>query len=210
MRFDRVTDGLYWDVHDGLHAEDGDRARAAWTHGYAAMVEGFVASRFPTLAPAGLDGATYYSEDELKQAYSRSKVSDGVIDMGSVFLPVEIVSGRLTVESRVHGDVAAFRRDTEKIVLKKARQLDAASKALLRDEPALTGRSAVIGPRVQPVLVAGGGYPMEPISTPTSVRRRNARVYSPTCESAGLPSCPSTNCRCSSVWPNAATLPSGW
>lgn len=164
LLFDRVTDGLYWTVHDGLRDTEGDEARVAWTRAYGDMVESFVTRRFADLAPTGLDDPAFHSEDDLKRAYPHSKVSDGVIDMGSIFVPLEVVSGRLTVASLIHGEIAAFRRDTEKVVMKKTRQLDAVSKALLRNERSLTGRAGVYGRRVQPVLVTGAGYPVEPFS----------------------------------------------
>lgn len=165
MLLDRVTDGLYWDVHDGLRDTEGSEARKAWTRAYGDMVEAFVAARFASLAPPGFDSPSYYSESELKQAYPRSKVSDGLIDVGGTFIPIEVVSGRLSVRSRVHGVIAAFRNDTEMLVMKKVRQLDGISKELLRDEKPLTGRTSVVGRRVQPLLVAGGDYPVEPFSS---------------------------------------------
>lgn len=93
LLFDRVTDGLYWDVHDRLRDTEGDRARLAWTRAYGDIVEEFVRDRFTGIAPVGFDGPTLYSEDEQRQAFPRSKVCDGVIDMGGVFLAVEVVAG---------------------------------------------------------------------------------------------------------------------
>ena len=164
LLFERVTDGLYWDVHDHLRDNFSNDARLTWTHAYGKMVEKFVTSRFSLLAPAGLSHPTFYSEDELRQAYSRSKVSDGAIDMGERLLVIEVVSGRLGIAARIHGNAAAFRRDTEHVVMKKVRQLDSIARRVLHDEHPLTGREPVPGRRVQPLLVAGSGYPVEPTS----------------------------------------------
>ena len=193
---ERVTDGAYWDVHDWLRDSHGDAQRLAWTRAFGEMVERFVSERMPLLAPAGLGSPAYFSEDEVRAAYPGKKACDGVIDFGGVFLAMEVVSGRLTVASRVFGDIGAFRRDTEKIVLKKARQLDATARSLINNASALTGSSAAAYSRVCPLLVAGGGYPAEPLTaayirqevdregrstTPGSVRSRSSSLRNSRC-----------------------------
>lgn len=160
----RITDGLYWDVHEGMRARDGDKGWQAWTRGYGSMVEGFATHHMPSLAPRGVQGAVFYSEDDLAVAYPRSKICDGVIDRGTVFIPIEVVSGRLTVASRIDGQLPAFRRDVQKVLVKKATQLDSSASSLLRDEQRLTGRTPVVGRRVLPVLLASEGFPIVPHS----------------------------------------------
>lgn len=164
---DRVTTGLYWEVHDYEKGRS-DRDRRRWTQVYGEMVELQMEESIDCLAPPSLGGApTSYSEEDLGVAYP-GKRTDRVVDRGDTFLLVEVVSGRLTVPSRVEGDVDAFRNDTEKLILKKVRQLNEAGRVLAEDRgAALTGFERETMPRMLPVIVVAGGfggYPINPVT----------------------------------------------
>ena len=166
---DRVTTGLYWAVHDHERARsEADRHR--WTQVYGAMIELQMEESIDTLAVPMLGaGSGTYSEEAVGDAYP-GKVTDRVVDRGDTFLVVEVVSGRLTVRSRVDGDVDAFKADTEKLVIKKVRQLDSTGRALASDRgAALTDFAREVHVRILPVVVVAGGFGGYPIN-PTTVR----------------------------------------
>lgn len=166
---DRVTTGLYWVVHDHERARSkADRHR--WTQVYGAMVELQMEESIDALAVPVLGaGSATYSEEGVGDAYP-GKVTDRVVDRGETFLVMEVVSGRLTVRSRVDGDVDAFKADTEKLVIKKVRQLDSTGRALASDRgAALTGLKRGVHVRILPVVVVAGGFGGYPVN-PTTVR----------------------------------------
>ncbi|HEX2049075.1 MAG TPA: hypothetical protein VHJ34_00410 [Actinomycetota bacterium] len=158
--WDRITTGLYWLVHDHEKSAHGERARDQWTHAYAEMIEKSVVDQLITLAPPllGTEERAFYSEDDIGRAFN-GKRCDAAIDVGHAIVLYEIVSGQLSTATRIEGSVAAFHSDTERLVLKKCRQLDAVARDILKDERPLTSARRV-DLRVIPVVVVGGGYPV--------------------------------------------------
>lgn len=159
----RVTTGLYWLVHDHEKSRS-EQNRLRWTQAYAEMVEMLVEDQLRATAPPILGGGTtFYTEDEIGQAYG-AKRCDTAIDFGGTFVLVEIVSGFLTVPTRIEGSVESFAADTERLVIKKCRQLHEAATAILNDPAVLTGGPSPDRVRIVPVVVVGGGYPVNPLS----------------------------------------------
>lgn len=161
---ERVTSGLYWILLDHFRAID-DKARQAWTQAWADMVEAHAEDELRALAPMVLGGGTtFYTEHDLAKAFPGSGGrADATIDFGESLGAFEIVSGQMTTASRIDGDPAAFRKDLEKLIFKKVRQLDGTAKHLLEDASRLTG--AQVPPRpVRPVVILGGGLPVNPIT----------------------------------------------
>lgn len=162
---DRVTSGLYWFVHDHLKATEEDAARDRWTQAWGEMIEAMAEDDLRPHAPSDVTGApTFFEEEDLRGAYPGKKNADCVIDFGDSIGVFEIVSGRLVNATRIDGDRAAFESDMEKIALKKVRQLDESVTCLLDNLSALIPGHADPG-AVQPVIVAGGGFPVSPIAT---------------------------------------------
>jgi hypothetical protein len=160
----RVTNGLYWLVHDHLR-DQSDALRQTWTQVWGDMVEALAEEELVSMAPPVLGGGTtYYTEDDLASAYGEgSPRVDAVIDFGMHLGAFEIVSGQLTTGTRVRGEPVAFRADLEKIVFKKARQLSGSCANLVAAEGALTGTTTSTR-HVVPVLIAGGGFPVNQVT----------------------------------------------
>lgn len=165
LLINRVLDGLYWMVHEHERDIGGDRGWQQWTYVFGEMVELMVEDRLRSMAPPILGSAdkTYYGEEDFSSAF-RGKSCDAAIHFGSHMCLVEIVSGQVTRGTRFQGLIASFKRDTEKLVMKKARQLHESAISVLQDEEALTGYPPTTGLRIMPVVVAGGGYPVNPIT----------------------------------------------
>jgi hypothetical protein len=161
---ERITSGLFWDVNDHERAVGGLDAAARWHEAYGEMIEASAEERLSVLSPPILGGGkSYYTEDDFGDAYEGPRC-DAAIDMGIRFVVIEVVSGQLSVPTRIDGSVEGFTADTDRLVIQKCRQLDASARALIEDEARLTGHSAPSDKRVLPVLVIGGGYPVNPFS----------------------------------------------
>lgn len=165
MLLDRILHGPYWMVHEHERARAGSAGWQRWTRAYGAMVELMVEDLLRPLAPRllGTSGTTFYSEEDLDRAY-RGKKADAVIDFGGVFCLVEVVSGQLTVGTRIEGEVTSFEGDVEKLVLKKARQLDETGQAILDDPSVLTGVQRTAPFWILPIIIASEGFPVTPIT----------------------------------------------
>jgi hypothetical protein len=157
----RFTTGLYWLVHDHLKATEGDVGRGAWNKTWGQMVEEMAEDSLSAHLPAALGtGTTFYAEEDLERAYPTTRRSDVLIDTGEAFGAFEVVSGQLTVPTRVGGNRNAFNRDMKKLAFEKIEQLDDTARNLIENESALTGITQPAPREVQPVIVAGGGFPV--------------------------------------------------
>jgi hypothetical protein len=165
LLLDLITAGLYWYVHDHERDAFGESARQVWTQAYGEMFELMALDSIQAMALPiiGSSERTFIGEDELRASYMTS-ACEAAVSFGGEIVLFEVVSGRLTVPTRVEGVVDAFERDTEKIVLKKARQLDAIGRAILANERPITGVVETPGLELFPVVVAAEGYPVEPMS----------------------------------------------
>lgn len=163
----RCTSGLYWVVHDAVKAADGEGARHQWTMAFAEMVEALTEDMLRPLAPRvlGTDERTFFTEEDFERAFGGIARCDAGIDFGDTFLLVEVVSGQLTVQSRVDGDLAKLEKDFDRLVFDKCRQLDSTALAILANEERLTGiptsRRTL---NIVPSLVVGGGFALNHLS----------------------------------------------
>ncbi|MEQ1873939.1 MAG: hypothetical protein ABL953_09445 [Ilumatobacteraceae bacterium] len=162
----RCTSGLFWMVHDWLRDQSA-RSASDFRHAYADMLEALVEDGLRALAPPALGGAQlFFTEEDLEVAYGQVSRCDAVVDFGEEVLLVEVVSGQLTVPARVKGDLDKLEEDFKKLVLDKCVQLDATARLLFADEEPLTGIvKGVRFPKFIPVLVVGGGFPLNQLST---------------------------------------------
>ncbi|MEY9912818.1 hypothetical protein ABIA35_009085 [Catenulispora sp. MAP12-49] len=162
---ERITRGLYWLVHDHEKAVHGDTERVRWTQIYGQMIERRVEDQIRRLAPALIGGGdTFFTEETLQDAFPGTRNVDTGIDFGRVVVLAEVVSAEASVPTREGGDIAAFKRDVERIFIKKARQLDVSAKNLARDPQPLNSPLTAPARRVVPVAVRGGQFPINPVT----------------------------------------------
>ncbi len=168
---ERITDGLFYDVNT-YEKNISEQQRNVWTQVYGEMLELYVADLVRMLAPRDLatGGRFVYMEEHFREAFS-GKICDTGIDYGREFCAIEVVSGRVKVETRVTGQVDSFDDDTERLVIDKARQLHEISLSILDNEAALTGTDRVSGREIVPILVNVGSYPVNHLSTSVIQRR---------------------------------------
>jgi hypothetical protein len=165
----RVTSGLFWLVNDHeriTRGREDDSAR--WRRAYGAMVEAIVEDQLRSMAPTLLEGdrtKAFYTEEDFERAYGAGiSRPDATIDFGHRMLVFEVQSGQLSKGTRADGDVEWFKRDTDRLILSKYRQLNSGGRALLNDPRALTGDPLYPDMKVLPFVVVGGGYPGEAVS----------------------------------------------
>lgn len=160
----RVTTGLYWLVHDSEKSKS-DKHRQQWTQAYAEMVERLALDYIRPLSPPILGGGrAFHSEAEIKSAYNR-KQCDGATDYGPEWILWEIVSAQPSVPTREEGSAEHFRRDVDRMVVQKARQLSFVASALLREKPEQRRLTVATPTRIIPVAVQGGQFPVNPVSS---------------------------------------------
>lgn len=162
-----TTLGLFWAVHDNERDHHAPLDRRRWNQAHGELMEGLVTERLREMAPAAPDrpgGKSFYSEQDMKDAYPGKRVADAAVDYGSHFLLFEVTGGQPVVATRVAGDPEKFEDDTEKLVLEEAEQLHAACESLLADQKHLTGYDPPADRRIVPIVVVGGGYPSDALS----------------------------------------------
>lgn len=150
-------------MHDSEKENHGDDARTRWTRAYAEMVERMAEDQVEAMALPILGGKSFYTEEDFKDAFG-GKQADAGVDFGSSFVLFEVVSAQLAEPTRIKGDLDQFEKDTERLVIKKCRQLDDVAHALLEDDSRLTGYATSETLRVYPIVVVGGGYPIHPFN----------------------------------------------
>lgn len=162
---DRMTRGLYWPVHD--HEKQlSEQARLLWTQAYGEMIENRAEDQLRQLAPPlfAPAGSTFFTEEDLVRAFPSSKNADAGIDFGADVVLAEVVSATVTLATRQTPDTESYRKDAEKIVMKKARQLHATALNLLADPQPASSPLHTPPSRVFPVVVCGGQFPVNPVT----------------------------------------------
>ena len=156
---DRVSSGLYWYVLKHEQKRDEESA-STWSTAYGAMVESYAEDRIRAMAPSP---DAFYTEEQIKNAYG-GRQTDAVLDLGD-FLFFEIQKGQMSLPTRQQGAIETFKKDTDRLVLDKAAQLEPAALNILDNETPLTGKPRRNDPSGRPVIVSGGGYPVNPITS---------------------------------------------
>jgi hypothetical protein len=172
---ERIAGGAaYWELHEHFR-RDGKRALLGHSNFHGRVVERYVRDSVEALVgrlPG--DARRIWDEDDQRAAWGDdSKVCDLLVDYGWAWVCIEVVSGRLTQKSLALGSSADLDRDVDKLVEDKLAQLDAAISNLRRDEQVLTGRAPAPGKRYFPVVLAGYGFPVNPL-TMSVIRQRAA------------------------------------
>ncbi len=167
---ERLTTGLFFLVlgHEGRVG--GETARQQWRDAYAQMHELLVEDYLRGFAPRPIGGGTFvFDEDDLQRAYDPKNRGGGRadigIDYGNSVLLADAVSGQLSIATRQHGDKAAFAKDIEQLVVKKARQLAGTVEKVTRDPQPAGGPLTVPATAVHAIVVPGGQFPVNPVTT---------------------------------------------
>lgn len=166
---DRIAGGAaYWELDEHFKRQ-GKQAFYGFRIFHGQVVERHVRDGIEAMAvrlPGG--GRRVWDEHDQQTTWSTKgkteKACDIVIDYGWAWVCIEVVSGRLTQKSVARGTGGDFDQDVDKLVEDKLEQLDATIRNLRRREATLTGRSPMPGKRFFPVVLAGYGFPANPIT----------------------------------------------
>ena len=160
--WDRITLGLFWAVHDHEKENHGEVAREHWAQAYGEMIERMAEDAIASMSVPDLGGGkTFFTEEDFGELYGGRRADAG-LDLGRTLVLFEVVSGQLHTATRIEGDPEQFHRDTNRLVIEKCGQLTALADAILADPGRLTGSAEV--PRIVPVVIAGGGYPVQDLT----------------------------------------------
>jgi hypothetical protein len=163
---ERVTRGIYWLVHDYEKFTHGENARIKWTQAYSEMVETRAEDQLRQMAPPLIGGGrAFFTEEQLQATFPGTKNCDAGIDFGGDVVLAEVVSATVKVATREQADVTSFREDVERIVLKKARQLYVSAANLTRGPQPPNSPLAAPPARIFPMVICGGQFPVNPITT---------------------------------------------
>lgn len=132
-----------------------------WNDAYAAMVEMRVEDQLRRMtSPLVGGGQTFFTEEDLQQAFLGTKNVDAGIDFGDQVVIAEVVTTQITVATRKNADVVAFNNGIKKFFLKKAGQLDATAANLLRDPQPDKSPLPAPARRIVPVAIRRGQFPI--------------------------------------------------
>lgn len=165
----------YWEL-DRHYAAQGEAAFQRFRKFYAKVVEQYVRESLQHIVPQARAGARrLFDEQDQWKAWgtkkAKPKACDFLIDYGTAWVAIEVVSGRLTQESISGGTSSDFNRDVRKLVEEKALQLDSTIRNLDRNEKALTGRPRTSGRKIYPIVLVAHGFPVNP-TTMTIIHER--------------------------------------
>ena len=119
----RVTNGVYWILFDSMN--DGDRRRLARFYGQ--ILEAYVRETIHRMLPSGKGIVDrVFSEFTYMTSTGERKTSDIVALYPGAAIFFEVTSARWRLDStRLASSAEALEEDFDRIILKKARQLDA-------------------------------------------------------------------------------------
>jgi hypothetical protein len=175
---ERIAGGAaYWEL-DEHFKQQGKQAFYGFRIFHGQVVERHVRDEVKAMAAQLTGGARRIWDDDDQQAAwgkrgRKEKACDLLIDYGWAWVCIEVVSGRLTQKSVAWGSGLHFDQDVDKLVEDKLEQLDATIRNLRDREAALTGRAPMPGKRFFPVVLAGYGFPANPI-TMSVIQQRTA------------------------------------
>ncbi len=136
------------------------------------VAEDYVRQSLESMYPE-LPGGTkrLWTEAELRCVWRDHKLCDFVVDAADAWLCIEVVSHVLSGGASTASSVEALNKDIRMMVEEKAEQLDSTIRLLLSQGRKLTGQGSHAPRKAIPVVLATGGFPVNPI-TMTVIQER--------------------------------------
>jgi hypothetical protein len=153
----RITEGVFHVLAEAAEAEGYDRRHYTSPLGdvFQRLVEETVRRGAAIASPSALIVAdvTYGARR------SRRRSSDVIVAEGRDPVFIEVVSGPLQVATSTRGDLTCFRADLERLVVRKARQLDRNIHDFLNGQLQIDGVDPALVSHVWPVIVTSHTFP---------------------------------------------------
>jgi hypothetical protein len=175
LLLERIAGGAaFWEL-DNYFRLQGERAFFQFRSFHGRVVERHVRDGVEAIAAALPTGErrVWYEENQREAWGPEGKACDILIDYGWAWVCVEVVSSRLTQKSIAQGTGVDFDRDVDRLVEDKLKQLDASIRNLREREATLTGRPPMSSKRFFPIVLAGYGFPANPM-TMSVIQQRTA------------------------------------
>lgn len=178
--------GVFWEtraaLNDKVRTTRGPDRKAARTvqgefeHLGGHVPEAYVGDSLTPMAETGPGMVQrLWTEKDLQAIWPGESCCDFLIDGGTAWIAVEVVSHALTEKSASGGALAALEDDLNLIVYEKAEQLQATIGRLIANGSALPGDPARPAVRYHPVIVATSGFPWNAL-TAAAVHGRLAEL----------------------------------
>lgn len=155
-------------IMKGARGRAGRKAAGRFEDFIGHVPEEYAAERMSTGSTAdGTLGKRMWREQELRAFWPAGRCCDLLLDAGSSWVAIEIVSHRMSEDAAEAGLLAALDKDLRYIVDEKAEQLDATISRLIDAGgrlPGMPGREEP--PRYHPLIVAASGFPWNQIMAP--------------------------------------------
>jgi hypothetical protein len=153
----RVTEGVFHFLSAAAEAEALDRRH--YISPFGDLFQQLVEWSFRRGVEASGDAIPIAADIEYGPRSARRRSSDVILGYDGYPVFVEVVSGPLQVGTTTRGDLTCFQADLERLVLGKARQLDASIRDFLTGELRLDGCDPTTSREVWPVIVTSHAFP---------------------------------------------------
>lgn len=159
----------HWELNHHFNKVGGRRGRRLYgdfKRFRGLVAEDYVGESLNAQAPVVSGTARrLWTEGDLQAEWPDEQSCDFVIDFGTSWVCVEVVSHSLREKPSTASSVDQLDGDLTMMVEDKAAQLHATVERLRTDDSPLTGRPASVGKRLYPVIVATAGFPIGPVTT---------------------------------------------
>jgi hypothetical protein len=151
---ERITAGIYWDIHDNLVGQERSRFQSFFGHILQAYLERLFRRVYPE--PSATVRRAFYDTP-----YGGERASDTILFYGEEAVFIEVVVGRLRMEkTMISGDSEAFSEDISNKIVDAARQIDRVIRDFITGKLALPDWSPDNTKRYYPVVVTISPLPI--------------------------------------------------
>jgi hypothetical protein len=156
----RATQGIFHILSEGAEQEGKDRE--LYTAPFGAAFQQWAEACIRRMEEAGAEEPAIFADVPYGTKASRRDTPDAVVRYERQMICAEMVAGALRIQTLTHGDLDAFEKDLEKLILKKARQLDKRIAEIDAGEASSIGLNTDGIGRIWPVIVTAVSFPLWP------------------------------------------------
>lgn len=162
---EKLTTGIYWMIFDHLLNSGNDGAHLQFSRYNGYLFERYVADIARAIhARSPMNGKLFYADEIYSVGKGQRKTSDAVlIDTENIVL-IEATASRMTAKRTIAMGIAeAFQDDCDKIIFKKAKELNRFISDLRNGLVSLGGEVVDGNKMIFPLIVAIEGFPRMPV-----------------------------------------------
>jgi hypothetical protein len=160
---EKFTTGVYWMIFDHLlqHYDDDKQLRFSEYNGL--LFERYVAEIASVIFSRDIKGERFLTDEVYYKGKSTFRTSDAILSGEDYLILIEATASRITAKRTLAQGIAeAFIDDCDKVVWKKARELDRFIKDIYEGSVEVNGLEIPIKEKIFPVIVTIEGFPKIP------------------------------------------------